>query len=91
MARGQSYAGHESPVPRASTSSSSLIIPSVGTNTTNNTTIPTAAASNNNLNSTSPRGSFNQPHNGSPSSFSELERRRASSFGDAKLKGYRPL
>ncbi|KAI8636411.1 ankyrin repeat-containing domain protein [Parasitella parasitica] len=75
ISRGQSYAGNESPVPRASTSSSS-IIPGGG---------PLTASS-------SPRGSHYQQHPiGSPSSsFSELERRRASSFSDAKQKGYRP-
>ncbi|KAL7316131.1 Target of rapamycin complex 2 subunit avo2 [Mucor circinelloides] len=80
ISRGQSYAGHESPVPRASTSSSSLVIPSVTTPGGG----PLTASS-------SPRGShYQQPPIGSPSSFSELERRRASSFGDAKQKGYRP-
>lgn len=77
ISRGQSHAGHESPIPRASTSSSSLIIPSVnGVNFTA---------------SSSPRGSHYQQISGSPSSFSELERRRASSFSDAKPKGYRPI
>lgn len=81
ISRGQSYAGHESPVPRTSTSSSSsLIIPSATTPGGG----PLTASS-------SPRGSHHQqPPIGSPSSFSELERRRASSFGDAKQKGYRP-
>jgi hypothetical protein len=42
--------------------------------------------------SSSPRGGSHQQYpSGSPSSFSELERRRASSFGDAKPKGYRPI
>lgn len=77
ISRGQSFAGHESPVPRASTSSSSLVIPS-GSGAINFTC-------------SSPRGSHYPPPNGSPSSFSELERRRASSFGDAKPKGYRPI
>lgn len=78
ISRGQSHAGHESPIPRASTSSSSLIIPSATTNGVNFTA------------SSSPRGSHYQQMSGSPSSFSELERRRASSFSDAKPKGYRP-
>lgn len=77
ISRGQSHAGHESPIPRASTSSSSLVIPSAnGVNFTA---------------SSSPRGSHYQQISGSPSSFSELERRRASSFSDAKPKGYRPI
>jgi hypothetical protein len=80
ISRGPSYAGHESPVPRASTSSSSLVIPTAAPGGMNNT--PLTASS-------SPRGSH-YPPSGSPSSFSELERRRASSFGDAKPKGYRP-
>lgn len=80
ISRGQSHAGHESPIPRASTSSSSLIIPS------------TTAANGANINaSSSPRGSHYQQISGSPSSLSELERRRASSFSDAKPKGYRPI
>jgi hypothetical protein len=83
ISRGPSYAGHESPIPRTSTSSSSLVIPSVGTSST---------TTNNPINmSSSPRGSHQQYPSGSPSSFSELERRRASSFGDAKPKGYRPI
>lgn len=91
MTRGQSYAGHESPVPRASTSSSSLIIPSVATTiNTTNTTIPATNSGAINFTSSSPKGSYYQQQSGSPSSFSELERRRASSFGDAKPKGYRP-
>lgn len=77
ISRGPSYAGHESPVPRASTSSSSLVIPTTANNA------PVTASS-------SPRGSHYPNMSGSPSSFSELERRRASSFGDAKPKGYRP-
>ncbi|KAG2231147.1 hypothetical protein INT48_003355 [Thamnidium elegans] len=80
ISRGQSYAGHESPVPRASTSSSSLVIPSAASATTAGINFTTCS---------SPRGSHYP--NGSPSSFSELERRRASSFGDAKPKGYRPI
>ncbi|KAG1453998.1 hypothetical protein G6F56_007427 [Rhizopus delemar] len=68
ISRGPSYPGQESPVPRASTSSSSIAQPLI---------------------STSPRGSHHFQH-GSPGSFSELERRRASSFGDAKqIKSYR--
>ncbi|GAA5799933.1 ankyrin repeat-containing domain protein [Helicostylum pulchrum] len=82
ISRGQSYAGHESPVPRASTSSSSLVIPSGATSSTTTAGINFTTCS-------SPRGSHYP--NGSPSSFSELERRRASSFGDAKPKGYRPI
>lgn len=82
ISRGQSFAGHESPVPRASTSSSSLVIPSLPMTNNNNGQFTT---------SSSPRGSHYPPiSNGSPSSFSELERRRASSFGDAKAKGYNP-
>ncbi|KAI8876180.1 ankyrin [Backusella circina FSU 941] len=68
ISRGPSHAGHESPMPRASTSSSSLI----------NNDIPFTASS-------SPRQQ--QQVSGSPSSFSELERRRASSFGDGKVTG----
>ncbi|CAO3610916.1 unnamed protein product [Mucor hiemalis] len=84
MVRGQSHAGHESPVPRTSTSSSSLVIPSGGTSSTTNAT--------NGFNiSSSPRGSQQQHPGGSPSSFSELERRRASSFGDTRPKGYKPM
>lgn len=81
ISRGPSYAGHESPIPRASTSSSSLVIPTTTPGGANNA--PLTASS-------SPRGSHYPTTNGSPSSFSELERRRASSFGDAKPKGYRP-
>lgn len=83
ISRGQSYAGHESPVPRASTSSSSIAIPST---TTQGGGVggPLTASS-------SARGSSHhqQPPIGSPSSFGELERRRASSFGDARPKGNR--
>ncbi|KAI8050661.1 ankyrin repeat-containing domain protein [Gilbertella persicaria] len=79
LSRGPSYGntGHESPIPRASTSSSSLVIPSSASGT--NTGMLTSS-----------RGSFQQ-QSGSPSSLSELERRRASSFGDTKPKGYRPI
>ncbi|KAI8979032.1 ankyrin repeat-containing domain protein [Pilobolus umbonatus] len=72
ISRGASYAGHESPIPRASTSSSSLVIPS-----SSNVFVP----------SSSPRGY--QPISGSPSSMSELERKRASSFGESRVKGGR--
>ncbi|OBZ90615.1 Target of rapamycin complex 2 subunit AVO2 [Choanephora cucurbitarum] len=80
FSRGPSYgntniAGHDSPVPRASTSSSSLVIPSIASGNANNSTL------------TNSRSSLQQ--SGSPCSISELERRRASSFSDAKPKGYR--
>ncbi|KAI8360821.1 ankyrin repeat-containing domain protein [Blakeslea trispora] len=85
FSRGPSYGnasnimiGHEGPVPRASTSSSSLVIPSTTSGNVNN--------SSNAM--TSSRGSLQQ--SGSPCSISELERRRASSFSDARPKGHRP-
>ncbi|CEG79207.1 hypothetical protein RMATCC62417_13702 [Rhizopus microsporus] len=78
ISRGPSCPGHESPVPRASTSSSSLM------------NQPMTGAQ---LMSSSPRGPhyFQQQQNsGSPTSFSEIERRRASSFGDVRQsKAYR--
>ncbi|CEI90684.1 hypothetical protein RMCBS344292_05001 [Rhizopus microsporus] len=72
ISRGPSYPGHESPVPRASTSSSSLM------------NQPMTGAQ---LMSSSPRGPHyfqQQQSSGSPTSFSEIERRRASSFGDVR-------
>ncbi|CEG69857.1 hypothetical protein RMATCC62417_05854 [Rhizopus microsporus] len=78
ISRGPSCPGHESPVPRASTSSSSLM------------NQPMTGAQ---LMSSSPRGPHyfqQQQSSGSPTSFSEIERRRASSFGDVRQsKAYR--
>ncbi|KAI9247734.1 ankyrin repeat-containing domain protein [Sporodiniella umbellata] len=60
VSRTSSYPGQESPVLRASTSSSSSLQPSI------------------------PSSSPHPVQHGSPGSFSELERQRASSFGDTK-------
>ncbi|KAI7897841.1 ankyrin repeat-containing domain protein [Cokeromyces recurvatus] len=69
--RGTSYAGYESPIPCASTSSSSLVIP------------PPQEGSL----AASPRGSNQIVSGSPSSGYSELlERRRASSFGDTKSK-----
>ncbi|KAI9485377.1 MAG: ankyrin repeat-containing domain protein [Benjaminiella poitrasii] len=85
ISRGTSYNSYESPVPRASTSSSSLVIPLSFVNiqeggNNGNISLTTAASSS--------RGSNQyQTMSGSPSSgFSELERGRANSFGDSRSK-----
>ncbi|KAI8970359.1 ankyrin repeat-containing domain protein [Mycotypha africana] len=78
ISRGQSHAGHElSLIPRASTSSSSLIIPS-------SSAIATPSAT------TISNYHQQKQYSGSPSSISELERRRASSVGE-KPKNTRPF